>query len=217
MAKRPESAFPLWRRGIPRLGRALSALKRLEGMVPSDEVAAQLELIDAGLKVNREIRETLLAEMRVRREIVELRKLELDGMTEDDVEALLVRTARRRGFRHIDGIREGLLLFFQENGFMMRDQAMRVVDRALPRPDNIERKRNRLTRTLGQSYDALAGELEEGAREAREALEDSASSEGQDSAQPRGDTTGNDGGDSEDAEGPEALPEESRPAFDPEA
>lgn len=163
----PESTFPLWRRGLPRLARSLNALKRLEKLVPNEDVPAQLALIDAGLRVNREVRETLLAEMKVRREIVELRKLELDNMPADEIEEILVRTAKRRGYRRVDGIREELVSFFTRS--LGPKAAQRMVDRVLPMP-KVNAPTKRLDRTIGQSYDRLQEDLDAGVREMKEFL-----------------------------------------------
>lgn len=196
---RSESAFPLWRKGIPRLARALSKSKALAKLIPDDDIQGQAGLIELDLRINREIRETLLAEMRVRREVVELRKMELDGLTQDEVERLLVRTAQRRGYRHIDGIRSGLVDFLMERG-ATAEQAQRLVDAAVP-PVKIERPTKRLERSLGQTYDALQQDLETGARECREALEDATLSEAQEPAQPHGEATENGTSDTDEEEG----------------
>ena len=189
-SQRPESVFPLWRRGIPRLAKALKTVKRLEGVIEEDDVPAQLAVIDAGLRVNREIRDTLLAEMKVRREIVELRKLELDGMGPDEIEALLMKTAKRRGYRHIDGIRQGLVAFLTERG-ASEESALAIVDVACPMP-RTDRQKKRMDRSIGQSYDRLQEELDEGVREVREVLTPSTDSDSdpqgqKDPQQPKGD------------------------------
>lgn len=207
MAKsaRKESAFPLWRRGIPRLARALSKAKALGKLIPEDDVQGQAGLIELDLRINREVRETLLAEMRVRREVVELRKLELDGMTEDEVEQLLIRTAQRRGFRSLDGIRRGAVEYLTSRG-ASPDAARMLVDEVIPPADNVEAKRKRLKRALGQSYDALAEDLEAGAADVREALEGDPGSESQEPAQPVAPATASDTSDTDEARAP----------FDPE-
>ena len=165
--KRASSSFALWRRAIPRLKRTYARLDEIRATLEPADTPMQLALLDFELKANREVRETLHTELRVRREIVELRKLELDGCTEDDLEGLLIRTAKRRGYRRVDGIREELVSFLTKS--IGAEAARRIVDRVLPMP-RVEAPTKRLDRSLNQSYDRLQEDLEAGAAEIREAL-----------------------------------------------
>lgn len=161
------TAFSLWQKSIPRLRRVFRDLDEIKAKVGPDELGQRMAVMDYELKANREVRETLAAEMRVRREIVELRKLELDGMPNDEVEDLLIRTALRRGYRHIDGIRDGLIAFLTPS--LGADAASEIVNRTVP-PVKTDKPTKRLERSIGQTYDRLQEDLEEGVRELKEAL-----------------------------------------------
>ena len=172
-AKKLESSFSLWRKAVPRLKRVMKDLDSVRAKLDDDDNAGLLAMVDFDLKANREVRETLQAEMRVRREIIELRKLEMDGMTHDEIEATLIRTAQRRGYRHLDFIRR--LLIEQLTPVLGGEAAaLAMTDRVCPLPEKMDGYTKRLEKTIGECFDALQKDLDAGVQDIREALEPTA-------------------------------------------
>jgi hypothetical protein len=176
-----ESSFNLWRRAIPRLRRTFRALDAVRAKLQDDDVAAQLALVDYELKANREVRETLHTEMKVRREVAELRKIELDGMTNDEVEGLLIKAAQRRGFRSVVRIRQNAVDYLIERG-ASPDAAHLLVDQVIP-PGKIEAQRKPVLSHLRAHYDQLESELTEGIRGVEDLITLTTSSEEADTRQ----------------------------------
>lgn len=166
------SSYTLWLQSVPQLTHAVDLIKKLTDKPPKtdeaiEEARRRLSLVDYQLRVNREVRETCQDELKNRRLMVELRKLEMDSFTDEELEETFKETAFIRGFRQVSVIRKQIRTGLIERGIdpvLVEDLLNAVI------PAISERSNRTLADKRRVEQELMADQMDMGAQELMEGL-----------------------------------------------
>lgn len=164
------SAYRLYRRTIPTLGRMHQRWKELFDGCPKEDTGQHAFLTELGLKITKEVRETLKADVDLRIKTHELRKLDMLDQETDEVERLLARYTRRRGLLPVENIREAAVRALVDAG-QPEDAARAFVDGIIPEPEEYPERVN-LYQSYRRAEERLADDIDRGTELLRETLGD---------------------------------------------
>ena len=168
------SSFKLWRKTIPDLAEATDLVRQLFKAPPKTDEAMyeaqrKLGLVDVRIKLSKAINDTLVTELKARREAIELRKLEMDSMTDDHLEELFTQVAKRRGLKDVQEIRVQAVAKLIDRG-MSQPDALALIDSVMPM-QNLGVETKPMSWQLRTQLDHLMVDLDEGAESLRSALQ----------------------------------------------
>lgn len=172
--KKTASSFKLWRKSIPDLAHAAAMVRDLFKNAPTTDEAViesqrKIGLIDVQLRITKEIRDTLMTELKARRELVAIRKDEMESMTDEVLEELFGNVAQRRGLKDVHELRAKAVGRLIDNG-MPQPEALRLVDDIIPAP-HLGPYAKPMSWQLKTQVEHMMEDFDAGAVALREALE----------------------------------------------
>lgn len=174
-AARGRSSFRLWRKSVPDLASCSELVRKLFKEPPKTnedtyEAQRKLGLVEIQIKLSKAIQDTLMTELKARKEVIELRKLEMDSMTDDHLEELFSTVALRRGLMSTQDVRSKAIARLIDSG-MTKQQAIDHVDLVI-KEDTIPATDKPLSWRLRTQLDNMMEDLDAGAESLRTALEE---------------------------------------------
>lgn len=166
------TAYAVWAKSLPQLSAAVDLVAKLTKAPPTTEAAIdesrrRLGLLEIQLKLNREVRETCHDELKNRKLMVELKKLELESFDDTQLEEMFVEAAWNRGYRQVVQVRQKLRAGLTARSF---DPITieEILDECAPAVRVIEKP---IFQRLSDVHERRSLFMEEGAKALREGLE----------------------------------------------